>query len=148
MAMFIFTKSIIEGTPIKLFNHGKMRRDFTHIDDVTPYSIASDRSRPRCRDKHGARRLGSTISAINNPEELMHVVALLEKELGRTAVKEMLPMQPGDVPETFADVERSRCATSGLSPQTSIEDGIAQFVDMVSRVSQGLSSRWTNASFH
>ena len=125
MAIFLFTKAILEGTPIKLFNHGKMRRDFTHIDDVRRIVL-------RLIDHVPVARAGGAPARIYNignqhPEDLMHVVALLEKALGRTAVKDMLPMQPGDVTETFADVA-DLMRDTGLKPETSIEDGIADFV--------------------
>ena len=127
MAIFLFTKSIIEGTPIRLFNHGRMRRDFTHIDDVTRVVM-------RLLDRipgDGASASGAPARIYNvgnhRPEELMHVVGLLEKELGREAVKDMLPMQPGDVMETFADVG-DLMRDTGFRPQTSIEDGIRGFV--------------------
>ncbi len=128
MAIFLFTKAIIEGRPIKLFNHGKMRRDFTHIDDVTRVIERVIDRVPR----GGESETGSAPARIYNvgnhrPEDLMHVVSLLEKELGRTAIKEMLPMQPGDVMETFADVG-DLMRDTGFSPQTSIEDGIRGFV--------------------
>jgi UDP-glucuronate 4-epimerase len=127
MAIFLFTKSIIEGTPIRLFNHGRMRRDFTHIDDVTRVVM-------RLLDRipgDGASAGGAPARIYNvgnhRPEELMHVVGLLEKELGREAVKDMLPMQPGDVMETFADVG-DLMRDTGFRPQTSIGDGIRGFV--------------------
>ena len=104
-----------------------MRRDFTHIDDVT-------RVIQRLIDRvpQGDAEAGTAPARIYNvgnhrPEELMHVVALLEKELGRTAIKDMLPMQPGDVMETFADVD-DLMRDTGFRPQTSIEDGIRDFV--------------------
>ena len=127
MAIFLFTKAILEGEPIKLFNHGKMRRDFTYVGDVT-------RSLLRLIDRvpHGG---GSDMAAPaqiynvgnNRPEELMHIVEVLEKELGRKAVKQMLPMQAGDVLETFADVN-DLMRDTGFRPDTSIEDGIRHFV--------------------
>jgi len=127
MAIFLFAKAIIEGTPIKLFNHGKMRRDFTHIDDVTRVVLRLVHRVPR--DDGSAGRAPAQIYNVGNhhPEELTHVVALLEKELGRSAVKNMLPMQPGDVTETFADI-RDLMRDVGFRPQTSIEDGIRDFV--------------------
>jgi UDP-glucuronate 4-epimerase len=127
MAIFLFAKAIVEGTPIKLFNHGKMRRDFTHIEDVTRVVLRLVDSIPR--DGEGTGPAPARIYNVGNhhPEELMHVVALLEKELGRTAVKEMLPMQPGDVMETFADVG-DLMRDVGFRPETSIEDGIRDFV--------------------
>jgi UDP-glucuronate 4-epimerase len=127
MAIFLFTKAIVEGTPIKLFNHGKMRRDFTHIDDVTGVvlrlvdRIPQDNARPG----HAPAQIYNVGN--HHPEELTHVVALLEKELGRAAVKDMLPMQPGDVTETFADVG-DLMRDVGFRPETSIEDGIHSFV--------------------
>jgi len=127
MAIFLFAKAIIEGTPIKLFNHGKMRRDFTHIDDVTRVVLRLVDLIPG--DDGGAGRAPARIYNVGNhhPEELTHVVALLEKELGRAAVKDMLPMQPGDVTETFADVG-DLMRDVGFRPETSIEDGIRDFV--------------------
>lgn len=126
MAIFLFTKAIVEGAPIKLFNHGKMRRDFTNVKDVT-------RVITRLIDRIPLGPSGGDVPAkiynVGNhrPEELMYVVELLEKELGRTAAKVMLPMQPGDVLETFADVgELMR--DIGFKPETSIEEGIRDFV--------------------
>src|SRR5882724_5226820 len=91
MAIFLFTKAILEGTPIKLFNHGKMRRDFTHIRDVTRVVSRLVERIPK-RDGHAPAQIYNVGN--HQPEELMHVVALLEKELGRVAIKDMLPMQP------------------------------------------------------
>jgi UDP-glucuronate 4-epimerase len=127
MAIFLFTKAIIEATPIKLFNHGRMRRDFTHIDDVTRVVLRLVDHLPG--DGGGVGPPPARIYNIGNhhPEELLHVVGLLEKELGRKAVKVMLPMQPGDVMETFADVG-DLMRDTGLAPQTSIENGIRGFV--------------------
>jgi UDP-glucuronate 4-epimerase len=124
MAIFLFTKAILEGAPIRLFNHGKMRRDFTHIDDVSRIVIRLIDHVPA-----GNGVAPAQIYNIGNqhPEDLMHVVDLLEKALGRAAIKQMLPMQPGDVTETFADVE-DLIRDTGLKPETSIEDGIADFV--------------------
>ena len=127
MAIFLFVRAIVEGTPIRLFNHGRMRRDFTHIDDVTRVVL---RLVDRIPGSDGdAGRAPARIYNVGNhhPEELMHVVALLEKELGRAAVKDMLPMQPGDVAETFADVG-DLMRDVGFAPETSIEDGIRDFV--------------------
>jgi UDP-glucuronate 4-epimerase len=124
MAVFLFAEAIVEGRPIKLFNHGKMRRDFTYIDDV---SRVVSRLVDRIPGDNG--RAPAQLYNVGNqrPEELMRVVALLEKELGRTAVKDMLPMQPGDVSETFADVG-DLMRDIGFRPETSIEDGIRHFV--------------------
>jgi UDP-glucuronate 4-epimerase len=126
MAIFLFAKAILESAPIRLFNYGRMRRDFTHIDDVTRVISRLVDHIPE------AEAVGAVPARIYNvgnqhPEDLMHVVALLEKELGRAAVKDMLPMQPGDVMETFADVG-DLMRDVGFRPQTSIEDGIRDFV--------------------
>jgi UDP-glucuronate 4-epimerase len=127
MAVFLFAKAIVEGTPIRLFNHGKMRRDFTYIDDVTRV-VSRLVDRIPADDGRGGHAPAQLYNVGNHhPEELMHVVALLEKELGRTAVKDMLPMQPGDVTETFADVG-NLTRDIGFKPETSIEDGIRGFV--------------------
>ena len=132
MAVFLFAKAIIEGTPIKLFNHGKMRRDFTYIDDVARVVLKLIDHVPQgdLRDSEGEG--GSAPARIynvgnNRPEDLMHVVAVLEKELGRAAVAQMLPMQPGDVMETYADID-DLMRDVGFTPRTSIEDGIREFV--------------------
>jgi UDP-glucuronate 4-epimerase len=136
MAMFLFAKAIVEGTPIKLFNHGKMRRDFTFIDDVSEAVVRLLDRPPHGNPNWSGQKPDPATSAApwkiynignNNPEELMHVVSLLEKEFGRTATKEMLPMQPGDVPATYADIE-DLARETGFRPATTIEDGIARFV--------------------
>jgi len=135
MAMFIFAKAILEGKPIKLFNHGNMRRDFTYVDDVVEAIIRLVERPPQGNPEwSGAGPDPSTSTAPwkiynignNRPEELMHVVAVLEKEFGRAAIKEMLPMQPGDVPATYADVD-DLARDAGFKPATSIEEGIARF---------------------
>jgi UDP-glucuronate 4-epimerase len=125
MAIFLFAKAILEGTPIKLFNHGKMRLDFTHIRDVTRVVSRLFERIPK-QDGHAPAQIYNVGN--HRPEELMHVVALLEKELGRVAIKDMLPMQPGDMSETYADVS-GLMRDVGFSPQTSIEDGIRDFVE-------------------
>jgi UDP-glucuronate 4-epimerase len=138
MAVFMFAKAIIEGTPIKLFNHGRMRRDFTYVDDVARVVLRLIDRVPQGGFQEGLQgsqqggEAGGAPARIynvgnNRPEELMHVVAVLEQELGRKAVKQMLPMQPGDVMETFADID-DLARDTGFRPQTSIEDGIRNFV--------------------
>lgn len=127
MAMFLFVNAIMADKPIRLFNHGKMRRDFTYIDDVT--RVVSKLIDFVPADNPAAANAPSRIYNVGNhrPEELMHVVGLLERELGRTAVKELLPMQPGDVVETFADVE-DLMRDTGFAPSTPIEHGVHNFV--------------------
>ncbi len=126
MAIFLFTKAILQGTSIKLFNHGRMRRDFTYIGDVTRIVLGLIDHVPAINDDGSAP---ARIYNIGNqhPEDLMHVVAVLEKALGREAIKDMLPMQPGDVSETFADVA-DLMRDIKMKPETSIEDGITDFV--------------------
>jgi UDP-glucuronate 4-epimerase len=126
MAIFLFTKAVLQGTPIKLFNHGRMRRDFTYIGDVTRIVLGLIDHVPAVNADGSAP---ARIYNIGNqhPEDLMHVVAVLEKALGREAIKDMLPMQPGDVSETFADVA-DLMRDIGMKPETSIEDGITDFV--------------------
>lgn len=133
MAMFIFAKAILAGEPIKLFNHGKMRRDFTYIDDVSQAIVRLIDRPPQSRP--GASANPATSSAPwkiynvgnNRPEDLMNVVALLEKEFGRMAIKEMLPMQPGDVEATYADIAELE-RDIGFCPSTTIDEGVARFV--------------------
>jgi UDP-glucuronate 4-epimerase len=135
MAMFIFAKAIVEGKPIKLFNHGHMRRDFTFVDDVSEAVVRLiDRPPQGNPDWSGAEPDPATSAAPwkiynignNHPEELMHVVSLLEKQFGRVAAREMLPMQPGDVPATYADID-DLAREIGFRPATTIENGIAKF---------------------
>jgi len=135
MAMFIFANAILSRTPIKLFNHGNMRRDFTFVEDVSEAIVRLvDRPPQGNPDWSGDRPDPSSSAAPwkiynignNNPEDLMHVISVLEKEFGRTATKEMLPMQPGDVPATYADVD-DLARDIGFRPATRIEDGIMRF---------------------
>jgi UDP-glucuronate 4-epimerase len=135
MAMFIFAKAILAGEPIKLFNHGRMRRDFTYVDDVAEAVVRLIGRPPKGEpDWDGNEPDPATSKAPwkvfnignNNPEELTHVVALLEREFGRKAAKEMLPMQPGDVEATYADIAALE-REIGFKPATSIENGIARF---------------------
>ncbi|HYS89974.1 MAG TPA: NAD-dependent epimerase [Bradyrhizobium sp.] len=135
MAMFLFAKAIVDGTPIKLFNHGRMRRDFTFVEDVSEAVVRLLERPPQGNPNWSGDKPDPATSAApwkiynignNNPEELLHVVSLLEKEFGRTVVKEMLPMQPGDVPATYADIE-DLAREIGFRPTTAIEDGVARF---------------------
>ncbi|MEK0085299.1 NAD-dependent epimerase [Benzoatithermus flavus] len=136
MAMFIFTQAMLEGRPIQVFNHGRMRRDFTYIDDIVEgvrrvmdRVPAPDPAWSGEQPDPGTSRAPYRIYNIGNhsPVELLHVIATLERELGVEAVKEMLPLQPGDVPATYADVE-DLMRDVGFKPATPIEEGIARFV--------------------
>ncbi len=133
MAMFIFARAILEGTPISLFNHGRMRRDFTFIDDAVEAVVRLIDRVPAPRPASIARDAATSSApwrvhniGNNHPEELMRVVALLEAELGRDAIIDLKPMQPGDVPETYADTD-DLAAEIGFRPSTSIEEGIHRF---------------------
>ena len=137
MAMWIFAKSILAGEPIALFNHGNMRRDFTYVDDVVESVVRLvDRPaapNPQWSGDHPDPATSSAPYRIynignNNPVELLHVVAELEKCLGKKAKRELLPMQPGDVPETYADVD-DLMRDVGFRPSTPVETGIRNFVD-------------------
>jgi UDP-glucuronate 4-epimerase len=126
MSPMIFARAILRGEPIKVFNHGKMRRDFTYIDDIVE-GVARVVSRPP-----GASTSGSapyTIYNIGNHSavELEIFIAELERLLGKRAIKEYAPLQPGDVIETFASIERIAAAT-GFAPKTALADGLARFV--------------------
>jgi UDP-glucuronate 4-epimerase len=136
MAMWLFADAILEGRPIKLFNRGEMRRDFTYIDDVVEGVVRLiDRPAQGNPDWSGDRPDPATSRApwrlynIGNhrPVEVTIVVSLIEEALGRKAQRELLPMQPGDVPETYADVADLEAAV-GFKPTTPIEEGVRRFV--------------------
>ncbi len=136
MAMFIFTKAIVEGRPISLFNRGNMRRDFTYIDDIVTAVIrTSDRvAAPNLAWRGEKPDPGTSLAPYriynignNSPVDVTYVVSLLEQELGRKAERIYLGMQPGDVPATCADIE-DLSNDVGFRPSTSIEEGVKQFV--------------------
>jgi UDP-glucuronate 4-epimerase len=136
MALFLFTKAILAGEPISIFNHGNMQRDFTYVDDVVEAVVALTDVIPQPDpDWRGeSPDPGSSLAPYrlynighSNPVELLRLVEVLETALGRKAVKRFLPLQPGDVPATYADVDDLK-AVVGFSPRTSIEDGIERFV--------------------
>jgi UDP-glucuronate 4-epimerase len=135
MAMFIFASAILDGRPIRLFNHGNMRRDFTYVDDVTQAVVRVLQQAPTPDPAWSGDAPDPARSAApwriynignNRPVEIGRVVELLESELGRAAVKDLVPMQPGDVPETRADVD-DLMQDVGFRPATPIEDGIRRF---------------------
>jgi len=125
MAAYLFTRAILAGEPIKVFNEGKMARDFTYIDDIVTGTVAANDRAPAASDEvpHRVYNLGN-----HRPEKLLDFITILERTLGRTARKELLPLQPGDVPESFADIEASR-RDLGFEPKTTIEVGLARFVE-------------------
>ena len=136
MAMWLFTAAISAGKPIKLFNRGNMRRDFTYIDDVVQ-AVVRLIDRPAQGDPNwsGDAPDPSRSSAPwrvynignNNPVDVLEVVKILEQTLGKKAIRELLPMQPGDVPATFADVD-DLMRDVGFKPSTPIAEGIARFI--------------------
>lgn len=137
MALFLFTKAILEGRPIDVFNHGQMRRDFTYVDDIVEGVVrVMDRVAEPNADWSGAKPDPSSSRAPyrlynignNNPVELMDMIGALEACLGKTAEKNMLPMQDGDVPATYADVD-DLVRDVGFKPATPIEVGIERFVE-------------------
>ena len=121
MATFIFTKKIIEKSPIEIFNYGKMERDFTYIDDIVSGIYGSYKIKKKF--KHKIYNLGN-----NNPEVLIDFINLIEKTLGIKAKKKLLPIQPGDVKKTFADIKESK-KDLNFNPKTKITEGIPKFIN-------------------
>jgi len=137
MALFLFTRAILDGEPIELFNHGRMKRDFTYIDDIVEGVVRTldrvphgDASWSSDMPDPGASRAPYRVYNIGNnqPVELMEFVAAIEEAVGRKAEKRMLPMQPGDVPATWADVD-DLMRDTGFKPQTPIREGVRRFVE-------------------
>jgi UDP-glucuronate 4-epimerase len=135
MAVITFAKAIVEGQPIRLFNHGNMRRDFTYVDDVVEAMERLVDRAPAGNPAWSGQSPDPSSSAApwrvynignNQSVEIGRVVDLLERELGRPAIREMAPMQPGEVPETHADVD-DLMRDVGFKPATSIEEGIKRF---------------------
>jgi UDP-glucuronate 4-epimerase len=136
MAMFLFTKAILDGKPIDVFNHGKMQRDFTYIDDIVEGVIRTNDQTAEPNPAWNSDAPDPATSKApyriynignNNPVELMYLIETLEKSLGRVAEKNMLPLQPGDVPATYANVD-ALVRDVGFAPKTPIETGVANFV--------------------
>ena len=136
MALFLFTRSILAGQPIDVFNYGRHRRDFTYIDDIVEGVIRTlDRIAMPNPDWASAMPDAATSSApyrlynigSHRPVELLRYIEVLEQCLGRTAIKNLLPMQSGDVPETYAEVT-ALMTDVGYQPTTPIEEGVARFV--------------------
>jgi UDP-glucuronate 4-epimerase len=137
MALFLFTKAILEGRPIDVFNHGQMQRDFTYVDDIVEGVIrVLDRvAAPNPAYQSGAPDPGTSDAPFrvfnignHNPVPLMDFIGCIEKSLGLTAQKNMLPLQDGDVPATYANVDSLNDWT-GFTPATNIQVGIQRFVD-------------------
>lgn len=137
MAIYLFTDAILRGRPINVFNHGKMRRDFTYIDDIVEGVVRLIDCPPRPDPQWsgdapdpGTSKGPYRIYNIGNnrPAELLDVIDMLEQCLGRKAIKTFLPMQPGDVPETFADID-DLVRDVGFRPNTPLHEGISRFVE-------------------
>ena len=137
MALFLFTKAMLAGEPIKVFNDGNMIRDFTYVDDIIESLIrildkpatpdpSFDTACPDPGTSWGPHRVFNIGNS--NPTPLMDYIEALENALGISAIKEFLPMQPGDVPATASDSSALE-SWIGFKPKTSVEDGVASFVD-------------------
>ncbi|SCZ67336.1 NAD-dependent epimerase [Thiohalomonas denitrificans] len=137
MALQKFAKAIVAGEPIDLYNYGNHRRDFTYIDDIVEGVIRTlDHTAEPNPDWTGASPDSATSRAPyriynignNQPVELMHYIEVLEQNLGKKAEKNLLPLQPGDVPDTYADVQ-ALMTDVGFKPETTVEEGVARFVE-------------------
>jgi len=137
MALFLFTKAILAGQPIEVFNHGHMRRDFTYIDDIAEGVIRTLNTLPQANPSWSGLQPDPGTSKApyrlynignNQPVELLDFIAVLENCLGHKAEKRLLPMQAGDVPETYADVD-DLIRDVGFRPSTPITVGVARFVE-------------------
>jgi len=137
MALFLFTKAILEGKPINVFNHGKMKRDFTYIDDIIEGVTRITGRTPTANPAWDSNAPDPSSSVApykiynignNNTVELARFIEVIEEQLGKKADKHYLPLQPGDVPMTYADVD-DLIADVGFKPSTSIEVGIAKFIE-------------------
>ena len=122
MAYSLFTEAILKGEPITVFNKGRMKRDFTYIDDILPAIVTAIEKNPARPGENRLYNLGK-----GRPEPLSRFIALLEREIGKKAVKRFLPMQPGDAVSTFADIEEAR-ADLAFAPKTSLAEGLSRFV--------------------
>jgi len=136
MALFIFTKAILERTPIEVFNHGKMKRDFTYVDDIVEgvirtldHTATADLSWTGDKPDPGTSSAPARVYNIGNhqPVELLHFITVLEKAIGKTAEKKLMPLQLGDVPATYADID-DLARDVKFKPATTIEEGIPRFV--------------------
>ncbi len=141
MSPWLFSSAILQGRPIKIFNHGKMRRDFTYVDDIAEGTVRALDRRAASDPEFDAARPDPSRSAApyriynignHRPVELMHFIETLEGAFGKTAIKEFLPMQPGDVPVTYADVDDLR-RDVGFEPKTALDQGIALWAEWFTR---------------
>jgi UDP-glucuronate 4-epimerase len=137
MALFLFTKAILEGRPIDVFNHGRMRRDFTYIDDIAEAVLRVLDRAARPNESFDAQEPDPATSAApwriynignHQPVDLMLYIQYIEEALGRKAVKNLLPMQPGDVADTFADIE-ALARDIDFRPRTPVREGVRRFLE-------------------
>jgi UDP-glucuronate 4-epimerase len=137
MALFLFTKAMLNNEPINVFNHGDMQRDFTYIDDIVEGVIRVMNRIPQADPDWSSDRPDPSSSCVpyrlynignNQPVALMDFIRAIETALGKKAVIEYLPLQPGDVPATFADVS-DLISDTGFKPSTPVPEGIQKFVD-------------------
>ncbi len=137
MALFLFTRAILEGKPIDVFNYGRMRRDFTYIDDIVEGVVRTNDNTAAPNSAWNSDAPDPATSKApyrlynignNNPVELMELISTLETALGRTAEKNMMELQPGDVPATYADVD-ALVKDVGFAPRTPIAEGVGRFVE-------------------
>ncbi|QDT98480.1 SDR family NAD(P)-dependent oxidoreductase [Gimesia aquarii] len=139
MAVFLFTKAILEGTPIKVFNHGKLKRDFTYIDDIVTGVVGvledipsrrQELSVSTCANENIESEAPYRLYNIGNhqPIGISELIDVIEQRVGKQAIRENYPMQPGDVLETYADISELKQAIH-FSPSTTIEQGVNRFVD-------------------
>jgi UDP-glucuronate 4-epimerase len=137
MALFIFTKAIVEGKPIDVYNHGKMKRDFTYVDDIVEGIVRLVPKVPTANAAWNGMNSDAATSFApyrlynignNKPVELLRFIEVIEEKIGKKAVKNLLPIQEGDVPETFADVD-DLIRDVDFKPATSIEVGVGKFID-------------------
>ena len=132
MAMWLFTKAILTGQPIDVFGEGRMRRDFTYVDDIVSGVVACldnpppDDGRPKAGNSVSPHRIYNIGN--HRSEDLSHMISLIEEACGRKAIRRLLPMQPGDVRDTFADIS-ALAGDLGFAPQTSISEGVPRFVE-------------------
>ena len=127
MSPMLFARAIMEGKPIQVFNHGNMQRDFTYVDDVVEATLRVLERPAQGTPPHRVLNVGN-----HQPVRLLDYIAMLERALGREAVKELKPMQPGDVPATYADTRALQAAT-GFAPSTPLAEGLARFADWFRR---------------
>jgi len=123
MALFKFANAIVKQQPIEIYNYGNMKRDFTYIEDITESILRLINKGPSPESPYKIYNIGN-----NQPVQLNDFIQVLEKHLGKKAIKKLLPIQPGDVPETFADIDEL-VKDIDYKPQVSIEEGIEKFVE-------------------